>query len=95
MAFREAGLDGDRLRDVGRVVGQSLATVAAAVRELIGDCGLEAGSASTTSASATRTAGHLLADTAPPPARPAPVSRGRTATPGRSRGSPNPWRQQR
>ena len=42
-AFREAGLDGDRLRDVGRVVGQSLSTVAAAVRELIGDCGLEAG----------------------------------------------------
>ena len=43
MAFREAGLDGDRLRDVGRVVGQSLSTVAAAVRELIGDCGLEEG----------------------------------------------------
>ena len=42
-AFREAGLDGERLRDVGRVVGQSLSTVASAVRELIGDCGLEAG----------------------------------------------------
>jgi adenylate cyclase len=42
-AFRAAGLDGDGFRAAGRVIGQSLSTVAAAVRDLAAGRGLDPG----------------------------------------------------
>ena len=42
-AFRQAGLDPRGLRGVGRVLGQCLGTVASALRELVGEAGLEPG----------------------------------------------------